>query len=1702
MWNAISRLFSTNKSEGLSIYQNSECDSGSVPVADISVDVFETMDRNMGEDRRKGAGISGDQRYAAGDTEHPSDASETRMAKQRASVKWLLSKAYNNNVPDNLREPYYRDHEDQEHLKPQIVHSLSNAELYCLALANIYSDPNYHNQNHLGILQALARKGVFVSEHNNTQLTETILIQNSPLKMSAHMAVIEGLMVLYAKEVVTGDCVVAAIRRFNPQSNLEVPADHEQGLLLWIRHASRALVAKIQLEDGAGDKSRVPDLIPANDFQSLCDGVGLAAVVAFYCPEELNWKDIRISRRLSVADALHNLLLVQMFCARCLPYSIFHMQSEDVTYMRGSMKQNLIVFLADLYNVLEIHPVKCVRYPGEDRDSQYLNVCPRNSHGVAHKRSLPQSIAPIPDLRSNLSVSAPGFTVTKIPLSSSVKKSQSLQQTMESHSYEDRRAGNEDSFVVHRGRGVPTLSSVADDKVAARAEAAGRPSNWEDQRRSSYAGRRSRRNSVTDDSQLTIENFGGSQDNLHNFGRNPDKEVGGHVGRHNVTEPTLPARSSVQDVYGSGVQLILSDNGYSSEEPPKLKRQSSNSSLNNVALKNILHSNENDNVDGNSSSKLASFAQLGRQNSEKVINFTYSNQEKDDNLLKKAGGVVGKKQIQNNGNTLAEKKTTFAALPNTTTWQQQSNQQMLQAESNNADENGGNTVMASQLNNIRMKLEEKRRHIENEKRKMEVVMSKQRQKVGKAAFLQAVTKGKVKSPSSSTSGGESPVETVPPSPITSGNIGVTPASSTETHLVPHHPSQEKPQRPFSLKEISEDVRDVEHKWLEQDGSAPFIETRRTPDIENMDLDQYHESISQMNSSLSEIQADIQRLANQQNQIQQQHLMSQHQQQMQQQLQQLKSLSQQHMQNYAIPPMNSIPTRIQDPQQSQFYLHDHAQSQRRTWGQPLPPESLANEMAAAGYQQPVDHRYSPQPPAYQQDPRLYQDTRTWAAPSSQPKGFVLHETAPDQRYLNGGDHSLCNNQMSRPGSAYPTPATLFNQMPSSSASPQHRNAVHRISQLMSDNVEPKRPTVHHIPITCESPTEKRQAPVMHTPVPAPSVDDMEPQNISFIGNDDDLPHGIRGLNITSGSRTYRKPSPTRPSLSRNSFQPHSLLRDPASPPSSTPEVSTFDPADTGEKGFYISFDNDAPKKPKPALGLKRTSPKKERTVSSYIEQEDFTVRPESPPASAVDRQRQLEAQRDLERERLKQAEEREQQRQEIRDRDMQRDMERERIRDRQKDNATASRQGTGIGLVIGTQLANPDPNSLDEMEKKKERIMLLSLQRRQQQEELKEKKEAEAQTRKEQEKLKNEERARKKEEERQKRAAILEQYKLKKAIEEAEKEGKVIDKELLNAIKPTKLRNKTAPSRPRPKTIHVDASTDLDSGALTPSRGKKGSSSNLSTASLISPTMRRDYYRGSQDSLTAAHLDDRRSGPLYRGGSLRDSPDDGRGSSPCRSVNQLGRRGSYKTSRDTDSGLGRATPPRRAPSPGMGSMRHLPSPSGPGSLPPGLMTKRRMFDDGSSDISSTPSSMMDYNGPRLYKQPTTKSNRGIMLNAVEYCVFPGTVNKEAKRRVLDEISRSESKHFLILFRDAGCQFRALYSYCPDKEEVSKLYGTGPKQVNDRMFDKFFKYNSGGKCFSQVHTKHLTVTIDAFTIHNSLWQGKKVNLPNKKDMALVI
>lgn len=142
-------------------------------------------------------------------------------------------------------------------------------------------------------------------------------------------------------------------------------------------------------------------------------------------------------------------------------------------------------------------------------------------------------------------------------------------------------------------------------------------------------------------------------------------------------------------------------------------------------------------VDGEILNRIKS-ADLNKQNiidEQKGIQLVYMQHEKEDaqpksSFLNKMGAT--------NGNS-EKKTTTFAALPNTTTWQQQSSSS--QPNSDNGDEgSGSNHGMTSQLSDIRLKLEEKRRHIENEKRRMELAMNKQRQKVGKAAFLQAVVK--------------------------------------------------------------------------------------------------------------------------------------------------------------------------------------------------------------------------------------------------------------------------------------------------------------------------------------------------------------------------------------------------------------------------------------------------------------------------------------------------------------------------------------------------------------------------------------------------------------------------------------------------------------------------------------------------------------------------------------------------------------------------------------------------------------------------------------------------------------------------------------------------------------------------------------------------------------------------------------------------
>lgn len=145
----------------------------------------------------------------------------------------------------------------------------------------------------------------------------------------------------------------------------------------------------------------------------------------------------------------------------------------------------------------------------------------------------------------------------------------------------------------------------------------------------------------------------------------------------------------------------------------------------------------------------------------------------------------------------------------------------------------------------------------------------------------------------------------------------------------------------------------------------------------------------------------------------------------------------------------------------------------------------------------------------------------------------------------------------------------------------------------------------------------------------------------------------------------------------------------------------------------------------------------------------------------------------------------------------------------------------------------------------------------------------------------------------------------------------------------------------------------------------------------------------------------------------------------------------------------------------------------------------------SSITST-----EYTGPKLFKEPSSKSNKPIIINAIAHCCLAGKVNETQKNVILEELDKCESNHLIILFRDGGCQFRAIYSFSPDTEEITKVTGTGPRSISHKMIDKLYKYSSDRKQFSVIPAKSVSVSIDALTIHNHLWHVKRPGSARRK------
>lgn len=237
----------------------------------------------------------------------PFDHYDFSRAKIACNLAWLVAKAFGTeNVPEDLGEPFYTDQYDQEHIKPPVVNLLLSAELYCRAGSLILkSDAAKPLLGHDAVIQALAQKGLYVTDQEKL-VTERDL-HKKPIQMSAHVAMMDALMMAYAVEMVSVERVIACAQQYSAFFQAtDLPYDIEDAVMYWINKVNEHLKDIMEqeqklkehhtVEAPGGQKARyrkeqallkqLPCIpLVENLLKDGADGCALAALIHFYCPD-------------------------------------------------------------------------------------------------------------------------------------------------------------------------------------------------------------------------------------------------------------------------------------------------------------------------------------------------------------------------------------------------------------------------------------------------------------------------------------------------------------------------------------------------------------------------------------------------------------------------------------------------------------------------------------------------------------------------------------------------------------------------------------------------------------------------------------------------------------------------------------------------------------------------------------------------------------------------------------------------------------------------------------------------------------------------------------------------------------------------------------------------------------------------------------------------------------------------------------------------------------------------------------------------------------------------------------------------------------------------------------------------------------------------------------------------------------------------
>ncbi|CAB1430770.1 unnamed protein product, partial [Pleuronectes platessa] len=361
----------------------------------------------------------------------PLELYDSARAKIEANLRWLFAKAYGiDNVPSDQRNPFYTDQYEQEHIKPPIIRLLLSGELYCRVCGLIlHAEQAASLQSHQSVIQALSRKGLYVLEADNTPVSDLDL-SSAPLKMSSHIHLIDALMMAYMVEMISIEKVVSSVKRFsNFSASKELPFDMEDAMLFWINKVNikmreiteKELKMKQHLLESSSHQKvryrrdhlsgRTLQHFPLLDdlLKDVCDGTALLAVIHFYCPELIRLEDICLKEVPSIADSMYNIELLREFSNEYLS-KCFYLKPEDMLYSPPVLKNNMMVYIAELFwwfesvkpdfvqprDLHEIRDVRLLLQPKASRSHTPIsNVTKRSfltSSNSADVLSMPQSL--------------------------------------------------------------------------------------------------------------------------------------------------------------------------------------------------------------------------------------------------------------------------------------------------------------------------------------------------------------------------------------------------------------------------------------------------------------------------------------------------------------------------------------------------------------------------------------------------------------------------------------------------------------------------------------------------------------------------------------------------------------------------------------------------------------------------------------------------------------------------------------------------------------------------------------------------------------------------------------------------------------------------------------------------------------------------------------------------------------------------------------------------------------------------------------------------------------------------------------------------------------------------------------------------------------------------------------------------------------